>query len=226
MAIVIIRTLIVYFALLLTMRLMGKRQLGEMELSEFVTAALIADLASHPLQDMGIPLLNGLVPILVLFCCEVLIAGISLRHIRLRSLIFGKPSLLIEQGRILQQEMEKNRFTPDELMQELRSQGVLDINSIAYGVLETNGRLNVILSPGEQPATARQMGLNPEDPGYPSIVISAGRVLEANLRHLGFDRAWLEQALRSHGAEDPRQVFLMTARPSGQIYLALKEEKS
>ena len=226
MAIVIIRTLIVYFALLLTMRLMGKRQLGEMELSEFVTAALIADLASHPLQDMGIPLLNGLVPILVLFCCEVLIAGISLRHIRLRSLIFGKPSLLIEQGRILQQEMEKNRFTPDELMQELRSQGVLDINSIAYGVLETNGRLNVILSPGEQPATARQMGLNPEDPGYPSIVISAGRVLEANLRHLGFDRAWLEQTLRSHGAEDPRRVFLMTARPSGQIYLALKEEKS
>ena len=223
MAIVIIRTLIVYFSLLLTMRLMGKRQLGEMELSEFVTAALIADLAAHPLQDMGIPLLNGLVPILVLFCCEVLIAGLSLRHIRLRSLIFGKPSLLIQQGKILQQEMEKNRFTPDELMQELRSQGLVDIDNIAYGVLETNGRLNVILSPEKQPVTAAQMGLHPEDPGYPSIVISGGRVLEANLRHLGFDRAWLEKTLQSRGAGDPSQVFLMTAKPSGQIYLAMKE---
>ena len=223
MAIVIIRTLIVYFALLLTMRLMGKRQLGEMELSEFVTAALIADLASHPLQDMGIPLLNGLVPILVLFCCEVLIAGISLRHIRLRSLIFGKPSLLIQQGRILQQEMEKNRFTPDELMQELRSQGVLDINSIAYGVLETNGRLNVILSPGEQPATARQMGLNPEDPGYPSIVISAGRVLEANLRHLGLDTAWLDNTLHEQGYASPAEVYLMTVDEGKAFFLARKE---
>ena len=91
MAIVIARTLVVYFALLLTMRLMGKRQLGEMELSEFVVAALIADLASHPLQDMGIPLLNGLVPIAVLFCCEVLIAGLCMRSIRLRTLFFGKP---------------------------------------------------------------------------------------------------------------------------------------
>ena len=225
MAIVIIRTLIVYFALLLTMRLMGKRQLGEMELSEFVTAALIADLAAHPLQDMGIPLLNGLVPILVLFCCEVLIAGLSLRHIRLRSLIFGKPSLLIRQGRILQQEMEKNRFTPNELMQELRSQGVLDIDSIAYGVLETNGRLNVILAAQKQPVTAEQMSLSPEEPGYPSIVIDRGRVLEANLRHLGFDRAWLAETLQSHGAGDPSQVFLMTAKPSGQIYLARKEAR-
>ena len=98
MAIVLVRTLIIYFALLLAMRLLGKRQLGEMELSEFVVAALIADLASHPLQDMGIPLINGLVPILVLFCCEVLIAGLSLKSIRLRSLIFGKPSLLIVKG--------------------------------------------------------------------------------------------------------------------------------
>ena len=91
MAIVLVRTLIIYFSLLLTLRLLGKRQLGEMELSEFVVAALIADLAAHPLQDMGIPLLNGLLPILVLFCCEVLIAGLSLKSIRLRSLIFGKP---------------------------------------------------------------------------------------------------------------------------------------
>ena len=223
MAIVLVRTLIIYFSLLLTLRLLGKRQLGEMELSEFVVAALIADLAAHPLQDMGIPLLNGLLPILVLFCCEVLIAGLSLKSIRLRSLIFGKPSLLIVKGRILQQEMLRNRFTLDELMQELRSQGITDPQDVEYGVLETNGRLSLILSPARQPVTAAQLKLPTEDRGYPSIVISDGRVLEENLRHLGLDRRWLEERLRRHGVSSPREVFLLTASSAGERYFAAKE---
>ena len=223
MAIVLVRTLIIYFALLLALRLLGKRQLGEMELSEFVVAALIADLASHPLQDMGIPLINGLIPILVLFCCEVLIAGLSLKSIRLRSLIFGRPSLLIVKGKILQQEMYRNRFTLDELMQELRAQAVTDLNSVEYGVLETNGKLSLILSPAERPATAAQLKLQAEDSGYPSIVISDGRVLEANLQHLGLDRAWLDRELRSRGVASPRQVFLLTASDTGVVYYAAKE---
>ena len=223
LAIVLVRTLIIYFALLLAMRLLGKRQLAEMELSEFVVAALIADLASHPLQDMGIPLINGLIPILVLFCCEVLIAGLSMRSIRLRSVIFGKPSLLIVRGQILQKAMFQNRFTVDELMQELRAQGITDLSTIEYGVLETNGKLNVIPYPSERPATAAQLKLDAGQGGYPSIIISDGRVLDANLRHLGFDRAWLQQQLEAKGAENPEQVFLMTATESGQIYYAAKE---
>ena len=223
MAIVLVRTLIIYFALLLAMRLLGKRQLGEMELSEFVVAALIADLASHPLQDMGIPLINGLIPILVLFCCEVLIAGLSLKSIRLRSLIFGKPSLLIVKGRILQREMLKNRFTLDELMQELRAQGVSDLNSVAYGILETNGKLSLLLSPADSPVTAGQLQVQTQDTGYPSIVISDGRVLDANLRHLGYDRLWLNKQLKAHGLSSPGQVFLMTASDTGAVYCAAKE---
>ena len=135
MAIVICRTLIIYFALLITMRILGKRQLGELELSEFVLGALIADLASHPLQDMGIPLINGLVPIITLFCCEVLIAGLTMKSIRLRTVFFGKPSVLIARGQIVQREMRRNRFTLDELMQELRSQGRSDIRKIEYAIL-------------------------------------------------------------------------------------------
>ena len=140
MAIVLVRTLVIYFALLITMRLLGKRQLGEMELSEFVLAALIADLAAHPLQDIGIPLINGLVPILTLFCCEVLISGATLKSVHLRSLFFGRPSVLILRGKVIQRELRKNRFSLDELMQELRNQGVLDISKIEYGILETDGR--------------------------------------------------------------------------------------
>ena len=224
MAIVIARTLTVYFALLLTMRLMGKRQLGEMELSEFVVAALIADLASHPLQDMGIPLLNGLVPIAVLFCCEVLIAGLSMRSIRLRTLFFGKPSLLIVKGKINQAEMRRNRFTPDELMQQLRSQGVTEIADIEYAVLETDGKLNLLPFPAERPATAAQLRLPTQDGGYPHIVVSDGRVLEANLRHLGLDLAWLRAELEKQGVPQPEAVYLMTVDEGRKVFLARKEE--
>ena len=223
MAIVITRTFIVYFALLLTMRLMGKRQLGEMELSEFVVAALIADLAAHPLQDMGIPLLNGLVPIAVLFCCEVLIAGLSLRSIRLRELLFGKPSLLIVKGEIDQAQMRRNRFTLDELMQELRSQGVTDIRTIEYAVLETDGKLSLLRSPAASPVTASQLDLPQGSAGYPHIVISDGRVLEANLRHLGLDTAWLDNTLREQGYASPAEVYLMTVDEGKAFFLARKE---
>ena len=226
MAIVLVRTLIIYFSLLLVLRLLGKRQLGEMELSEFVVAVLIADLAAHPLQDMGIPLMNGLIPILILFCCEVLIAGLSIKSIRLRSLVFGKPSLLIAHGQILQREMYKNRFTLDELTQELRAKGITDLNAVSYGVLETNGKLSLILTTRESPLTPAQMGIDCPPEGYPSILISDGAVLEDNLRRLGLDRSWLEGQLRQRGASSPRQVFLMTADENGSIYYAAKEAQT
>lgn len=226
MAIVFFRTLIIYFALLITMRLLGKRQLGEMELSEFVVAALIADLAAHPLQDIGIPMLNGLIPILTLFCCEVLISGLTMKSIRIRSLLFGKPSILITNGKIDQGEMRKNRFTLDELMQELRSQSVLDISKVEYAILETDGRLNVILFPSESPVTPSQLKIPTEDCGYPITVISDGRVLEANLKHSGHDLCWLQKELDAHGATDAASVFLMTVNSAGQVYFTLREEKT
>lgn len=225
MAIVFIRTLIIYLALMLTMRLLGKRQLGEMELSEFVVAALIADLAAHPLQDIGIPMLNGLVPILTLFCFEVLVAGVSMKHVRLRALLFGKPSTLISHGKINQQEMWKNRFTLDELTQELRAKGAMDISKVEYAVLETDGRLNVMLYPAESPVTPAALQIEVPDTGYPMIVVSEGRVLEANLRHSGHDLAWLQKRLREAGLREAKEVYLMTVNAAGQVYLAGKETK-
>lgn len=223
MAIVLIRTVIIYLTLLITMRLLGKRQLGEMELSEFVVAALIADLAAHPLQDIGIPLINGIVPVLTLFCCEVLIAGMAMKSIKFRGLLFGRPSLLIERGKILQNEMHSNRFTPEELMQELRGLGVYDISQVQYAVLETNGTLSVMPVPAEKPVTASMLGLCPEDESYPCIVINNGRVLENNLNWLGFDLKWLEKQLRTKKLSGPEQVYLMIADSQGRIYIAEKE---
>lgn len=223
MAIVIIRTGIIYFALLLAMRLMGKRQLGEMELSEFVVASLIADLAAHPLQDVGIPMANGLVPIFTLFCFEVLIAGASMKSIRLRTLLFGGPSILVSHGVIDQKQMHADRFTADELMQELRKQGMFDLSEVEYAILETDGRLNIIPYPAHLPPTAEQLGVKAEDGGYPLIVISEGRVLTKNLKSLGRDSSWLRDELKKKGQDDPKSVYLMTVNQSGQSYLAEKE---
>lgn len=223
MAIVIIRTGIIYFALLLAMRLMGKRQLGEMELSEFVVASLIADLASHPLQDVGIPMANGLVPILTLFCFEVLIAGVSMKSTRLRTLLFGGPSILVSHGVIDQKQMHADRFTADELMQELRKQGMFDLSKVEYAILETDGRLNIIPYPAQLPPTAEQLGVKAEDGGYPMIVISEGRVLTKNLKSLGRDSTWLRDELKKKGQEDPKNIYLMTVNQRGQSYLAEKE---
>lgn len=225
MAIVLVRTLIIYFALLLAMRLLGKRQLGEMELSEFVVAALIADLASHPLQDMGIPLLNGLVPILVLFCCEVLIAGLTMKSVKLRVLLYGRPCFLVRRGVIDQDEMRRNRFTLDELTEELRSKNILDIAKIEYAVLETNGTVSTILFPGERPATAKEVGAQSTDSGYPVILISDGKLLPANLKLMGRDMGWVEKMLAQYGAADVGDVYLLMLDQGGGVYYAAKKKR-
>ena len=226
MAISMIRTMMIYAALLVSMRLMGKRQLGEMELSEFVVASLIADLAAHPLQDVGIPMINGLVPIFTLFCCELLIAGLSLKSVRMRALLFGKPSILIQRGQICQKEMRANRFTADELMQELRNQKIFDISQVEYAILETDGKLNVIPFPAEQPPTARQLGVPVTDGGFPAIVINDGRVLDKVLSGTGHDRSWLREELQRGGYDSPEKVYLMTVNRGGQTYIAGKEAKT
>jgi len=222
MAVIFVRTLIVYSALLISMRLMGKRQLGEMELSEFVVASLIADLAANPLQDIGMPLLNGLVPLLTLFCCEILISALAMRKVRLRTLLFGTPSLLIHKGVIDQKEMAKNRFTPDELMQELRCQGVRDIKAVEYAYLETNGTLSVILFQGETPPSAAAMGMQVQDTGLPHMIISDGRLLGENLKKSGHDLAWLNAQLKRFGG-DRRRIFLLTVDDASRVYCVKKE---
>ena len=226
MAIVFIRTLIIYFSLLLAMRLMGKRQLGEMELSEFIVAALIADLAAHPLQDIGIPMLNGLIPIFTLFCLEVIISGATMKHIHLRGVLYGKPSIIINHGKICQSEMRKNRFTVDELTQELRGRSVLDIASIEYAILETNGQLNIVLNPSERPATAGQLGTAAQDSGYPVVVINDGRVIRRNIDISGLNETWLDKQLAAAGICSAEKVYLMTVDGAKKVFIAPMEAKA
>ena len=224
MSIVFLRTLIIYVALIFAMRLMGKRQLGEIELSELVITVLISDIAAHPLQDIGIPLMNGVLPIVILLCCELIISGVIVKSNRAKELICGKPCFIIVNGVIDQKEMKKTRLSPDELAEELRGQSVLDMSQIKYAILETDGRLNIVLFPSERPVTAGQMQIKADDSGYPVIIINNGKIIPKNLRICGKDERWLQKELSARKISDPKDVFLMTVNDENQIYFAKAED--
>ena len=220
---VLLRTVIIYFTLLILMRMLGKRQMGEMELSELIVSFLVADVASVPLQSPDLPLSYGLAPCAALFALEYLMSRLTMGSVRLRQIFCGQPSFLIVKGQILQKAMRKNRFTVDELSEELRSQGVTDIATVQYAVLETDGTLNVILYPEERPATLRDLRITVEDDGYATVLIEDGTLLEGNLRHCGLDKAWLKKELTRRGCASAKQIYAMIYYDSGKIYFAEKD---
>ncbi len=217
------RTIVLYLILILVVRLMGKRQLGEMEPAEFVVTMLIADLASIPMQDSGIPLLSGLIPILTVLGIQLLLAVASLKWVRFRRLLCGKPVILIGEGKIQTQNLRRARITLDELTEHLREKDVLDLGQVQYAILETNGQISVFPFPQYQPASAQDAGLHPASRHLPVTVISDGKLQKDNLLLTGKNRAWLEHILRGHGCK-LQDVLLFTVDKSGKIYLAKKEE--
>ena len=218
-------SIIIYAGLTLLMRLTGKRQLGELELSELLVTFLISEIAAKPIIDPDGTLLGALIPTVTLMGLEYLLSVVSLHSVRVRGLLSGKPSLLVVRGRIDQTQMRKNRITPDELAEALRDEGIMDLRDVQYAVLETSGRVNVIPTPRVRPVTAGQMGVPTEDAGYPVIVINNGRVLSENLRYLGRDENWLMKKLRENGLSSPQEVYMMTADSRDGIFLAPMEQR-
>lgn len=226
MFIALFRTITLYLLIITGVRLMGKRQVGELEPSELVFTLLIADLAAVPMQDFGIPLITGVVPIVTLLCLTLLLSLLTMRSIKFRALLCGRPSIVVRDGQVCQREMTKNRFTLDELSEELRCQSVTDISKVKYAILETNGQLTVLLKAEEQPLTAAQAGLAPQDPGLPALIISDGRLMEDNLRSRGLNREWLDKELKRHRVRHVHEVFILSVDELGQTYFAKKEAAS
>ena len=225
MGVSFVRTVIMFFLLIVSIRIMGKRQLGELEPLELVTAVLISNLASQPLQDTGTPLIYGIVPVLTLLCCQLIISGISVKSGRFRRLVSGKPSILIDNGVIVQREMKKCRLSVDELYVELRINGITDISTVRHAILETDGTLSVLPYAKFSAVTPEEMSLDAPDNGLPVTVISEGRIMSDNLKLLGRDEKWLRGQLKKRGTEDIRQVYVMTVDGAGKIYYAEREEK-
>ena len=201
------RTVLFYFALILVIRLLGKRQVGQMEPSEFVVTMLIANLASVPLEDPDLPIHYGLVPMAIVFVCERRISLLCLKSIRLRRQRCGKPVILIENGHLLEQNLRRTRVNLDELSGHLRKEGVLAMEEVQFAILETNGSITVFPYPPK-----------PEKQELPYTVISDGRILRDNLRLLGRDEQWLLKKLRGRSLT-AEGVLLMTLTQSGKIAL-------
>ena len=219
------RTVVLYLVLIAVVRLMGKRQIGQLEPSEFVVAMLVADLAAIPMQDGAISLLNGLVPILTVLAMELILSGLSMRSIRLRKLLCGKPVILIENGKINQRNLKRTQVTLDELAGHLREKDVLDIQTVQYAILETDGNLSVFPYPAELPASAKDAKIKASKQSLPVTVVSDGRLLGDNLRVAKKDGAWLRRVLQERRTtlED---TYLLTVDESGRVcYIPREEEK-
>ena len=219
----LLRTIILYILIIAGIRLMGKRQVGELEPSELVLSLIIADLASVPMQDYGIPLLTGVVPILTLLSLTMILSVLTMKSVRFRALMCGQPSMVIREGMVDQREMAKNRLTVDELLEELRIQGYTDLSVVKYAILETNGQLSVLPYANQKPPTARDMKVPVEEGGLPRVVVSDGRLLERNLKALGHDRPWLDKQLSQRGCRDLSRVFLLLVDEADAVYFAEKE---
>ncbi len=217
-----IRTVLLYLVLIAVIRTMGKRQVGQMEPSEFVVAMLIADLASIPMQDSGIPLISGLVPMLTVLGLELVLSWLTMRSIFLRKLFCGKPMILIDNGKILQDNLRRTRVTMDELTGHLREKDVLDITTVQYAILETNGNLTVFPYAKYSPACAKDAGITVPEQLLPVTVIEDGYLSEENLKHAGKDRKWLKKTLQKNKAA-PREVLLLTVDRADHVVLIRKE---
>ena len=220
-----LRTVILYLVLIVVIRLMGKRQIGQMEPAEFVVTMLVANLAAIPMQDGGIPLLSGFIPIVTVLGVELVLSHLSLRSIRFRKLLCGKPVILIENGNIMQENLRKTRVTMDELTGHLREAGVLDITSVQYAIMETDGILSVFPYPEERPATAKEAGVKPEKQFMPLTVISDGVLLRENLRKAGKDRKWLEKVLKKQKSSIENTWYLSVDGQDKTVFYPREEKR-
>lgn len=207
----IVRSAIIYITLMLGLRLMGKRQMGELELNELVIAMLLSDMASTPLQDPDLPISYGLVAVFTVLVLCFSLSYLTLKSFRFRKLFCGEPTLIIREGKLQQSAMRRNRFTIDELVGELRVQGITDLKDVKYAILETSGQLSIVERTEVKPLTPKQMGIQPEDESeLPILLINDGVLLKRNLEKAGLTESWLQLVLTQHGAKSIRQVFYLS----------------
>ena len=192
MLITFIRSILLYIIVLVVMRLMGKREIGQLQPFELAISIMIADLASTPMADAGIPISNGIIPILALLVMHLVISILNIKSIRAREILCGKPSILIYRGRIDEKQLKKERFTVNELEERLRGNNVVNIGDVEYAILETSGQVTVILKPEKRNVTTGDLNIKPEYEGLAYDLVLDGKVMYENLKILKKDYDWLK----------------------------------
>ena len=223
MILVIIRTLILYLATVILLRIMGKRQIGQMQPYELVVIIMISELAAIPMQNTGIPIINGLIPIFILFASEVLFSYISLKSEKARGVICGKPSVLIENSKIVESELKRLRLNINDLLEQLRLKNVPDIGDVEFAILETSGQLSVILKSDKRPMEPQDMKIKPQREGLPVTLVIDGRLIEDNLFKSRHDMKWLHNELKKAGVNDTQDLFFAGIDTLGHFFYQVKE---
>ena len=219
---IFLRTVIIYFLLLGTMRILGKRQLGELEISELITTILLSEIASMPISNQNIPISYAIIPLITIVTFEVTFSFLISKCPKLKNILSTPPSTLILKGSIQQKELTKNRISPEELLSELRLKNISDPSQVEYAILEQNGLLSVFPKIENQQATLKQLGIDDTENGIVHIIISQGTWNEHNLKFLNKDKEEFEKYMRKKGITQD-QVFLLTIDDNNKKQMITKE---
>ena len=217
MLITFIRSILLYIIVLVVMRLMGKREIGQLQPFELAISIMIADLASTPMADAGIPISNGIIPILALLVMHLVISILNIKSIRAREILCGKPSILIYRGRIDEKQLKKERFTVNELEERLRGNNVVNIGYVEYAILETSGQVTVILKPEKRNVTTGDLNIKPEYEGLAYDLVLDGKVMYENLKILKKDYDWLKKQVSKFGIK-PEEALIVTIDGKGNFF--------
>ena len=217
MLITFIRSIFLYIIVLIVMRLMGKREIGQLQPFELAISIMIADLASTPMADAGIPLTNGIIPILALLVMHLIISILNIKSIKARAILCGKPAILIYRGKIDEKMLRKERFTVNELEERLRGNNIVNIGDVEYAILETSGQITIIQKPEKKNVTVEDLKLEPQYEGLSYDLVLDGKVMYENLKILKKDYEWLKKQVNKFGIE-PEQALLVTIDGKGEIF--------
>ncbi len=219
----IVRTIFLYLIIVLVLRLMGKRQVGQLQPFELVIILMISELAAIPTQDLGVPLIEGLFPVIVLLLLGLTISQLSLKSEKARAIICGTPVIIINRGVILEEELRKLRYNLSDLLEQLRVKDVPNISDVEYAVLETNGQLSVIPKSNKRPVNPEDLNITPPFEGLPITLIMDGILQQHNLEKASITYAWLENELQKANIDKYSQVLIASIDSQGRLFLQRKK---
>ena len=225
MLITFLRSILLYIIVLIVMRIMGKREIGQLQPFELAISIMIADLASTPMADSGIPITNGIIPILALLVMHLLISLLNIKSIKAREILCGKPAILIYRGRIDEKMLKKERFTINELEERLRGNNIVNIGDVEYAILETSGQITVIEKPEKRNVTLGDLNIDAKYEGITYDLVVDGKVMYENLKKINKDYNWLKKQVLKYGIE-PKQALIVTIDGKGEIFCQEKTKYS
>ncbi len=221
MIITFIRVVIIYIIVLFAMRLMGKREIGQLQPFELAIAIMIADLAAVPMADLGLPITSGIIPIFALLVMHLLISYINMKSIFARQVICGKPKILIFRGKIDEKALKKEGVTINELQERLRGENIFNIADVEYAILETSGQISVVQKPDKRTTIPADFNILPKYEGIPYDLVIDGKIMTDNLKAIGKDYNWLKKQVKKFGI-NPEQALIVTYNGSEQMFCQKK----